>query len=166
MTTIPPTCGVQLEPTRRTDYAVRATLELTRNRGQIVSATQLAQRTGIPVRFVPQVMAELVRVGIVGAVIGRSGGYRLDADPESLTVLAIIEAVEGDPRRVHCALRSGPCQRVTPCEIHHVFAQAQEAFVAELASWSLAAVAAREPVSPSPRGVSPYMQPPERGAGG
>jgi Rrf2 family protein len=155
---------MRLELTRRTDYAVRATLELTRSRGQIVSGTQLAQRTAIPVRFVTQVMAELVGVGMVGAVIGRSGGYRLDADPESVTVLAIIEAVEGDPRRVHCALRGGPCQRVTPCEIHHVFARAQEAFVAELASWSLAAVAASEPVSQSRRGVSPYRQRPERGA--
>jgi Rrf2 family transcriptional regulator, iron-sulfur cluster assembly transcription factor len=131
---------MRLELTRSTDYAVRGMFVLARSPGQTISSVEIAERTHIPVRFVTQIMAHLVRAGLVGAVIGRSGGYRLNAAPEEITVLSIVEAVEGDTRRRHCVLRGGPCQRTTPCEIHHVFSAAQEAFIAQLAGTSLAAV--------------------------
>src|SRR5450759_3495383 len=100
---------MRLELTRRTDYAVRAMLALARRPGQTLSSADISEITNIPVRFVTQVMSHLVRAGLVQAVIGRSGGYRLNAEPDSVSVLSIVEAVEGDPRRQHCALRGGPC---------------------------------------------------------
>ena len=136
---------MRLELTRRTDYAVRAALVLARTPGETVSGSEIARQTQIPVRFVTHVMTSLVRGGLVSAVIGRSGGYRLNDAPDSVTVLAIVEAVEGMPRRTQCALRAGPCPGTTACEIHHVFAAAREAFVSELALWTLASVAV-EPI--------------------
>ena len=126
-------------------------LVLARSPGQTVSSGKIAERTHIPARFVTQVMGYLVRAELVGAVIGRTGGYRLSVTPDEISVLSIVEALEGDARRTHCVLRGGPCQRRTPCEIHHVFACAQEAFIAELANSSLADVAEAEPGS----GTSP-----------
>ena len=136
---------MRLELTRRTDYAVRAALVLARQPGETVSGSEIARQTQIPVRFVTQVMTSLVRAGMVSAVIGRAGGYRLNGDAGSVTVLAIVEAVEGMPRRTQCALRSGPCPGASICEIHHVFAAARESFVGELARWTLASVAAEQP---------------------
>lgn len=138
---------MRLELTRRTDYAVRAMLALARHPGQTLSSVDIAEITNIPVRFVTQVMSHLVRAGLVQAVIGRSGGYRLSSEPRSVSVLAMVEAVEGDTRRQHCALRGGPCQGTSPCEIHHVFAGAQEAFIAKLAATSLATIAAAPAVA-------------------
>ncbi len=131
---------MRLELTRRTDYAVRAMLTLARHPSETLSSAEISDITHIPVRFVTQVMSNLVRAGIVDGVIGRTGGYRLVARPEAVSVLSIVEAVEGDTRRQHCVLRGGPCQYGSPCEIHEVFASAQEAFIGQLGASTLASV--------------------------
>jgi Rrf2 family protein len=133
---------MRLEMTRRTDYALRAMLALAREPDVTLSSGDIASRTGIPVRFVVQVMGHLVRAGLAHGVIGRSGGYRLASRPESVSVLAIVEAVEGDARRPQCVLRGGPCAGAAPCAIHHVFADARSAFTTRLAATTLASVAA------------------------
>ena len=96
---------MRLQMTRRTDYAVRAMLALARHPDQTLSSTDIAEMTGIPVRFVTQVMGHLVRAGLVRGVIGRSGGYRLATTAEAVSVLAIVDAVETDARRPQCVLR-------------------------------------------------------------
>ncbi len=133
---------MRLELTRKTDYAVRAMLTLARSGDQTLTSATISALTGIPIRFVTQVMGHLVRAGLVDGVIGRSGGYRLKGDPRAISVLAIVEAVEGDARRRHCVLRGGPCNGAAACEIHHVFSDAQDAFTGALSAWTLAAVAA------------------------
>jgi Rrf2 family protein len=164
---------MRLELTKRTDYAVRAMVALARHPDETLSSTDMAAQTQIPVRFVTQVMAHLVRAGLVRGVIGRSGGYRLSAAPDSVSVLAIVEAVEGDTRRQRCALRGGPCQRTAPCEIHAVLAGARAAFTDRLAATTLADVAAAGPPrpraeepSPSSRDASPDKPLPAPGAAG
>jgi Rrf2 family iron-sulfur cluster assembly transcriptional regulator len=156
---------MRLEMTRRTDYAVRAMLVLARHPG-VTTSTEIAQQTGIPVRFVSQVMAHLVRAELVAAVIGRSGGYRLAKSPDRISVLSIVNALEGDSRRIQCALRGDRCDRRKPCEIHHVFAGAQEAFVAQLAASTLASVLNGELATPSPSDASPGMPRPALDAAG
>lgn len=133
---------MRLELTRRTDYAVRAMLALTRHSGETLSSTDIAATTGIPVRFVTQVMSHLVRAGLVQAVIGRLGGYRLAQPSEAISILAIVQAAEGDTRRQQCALTGAPCQPGLTCAAHPVLASAKEAFLAQLAQASLADVAA------------------------
>lgn len=158
---------MRLEMTRKTDYALRAMLCLARECERTLSSVEIAARTGIPVRFVGQVMSHLVRAGLVTAVIGRSGGYRLDRDPARVSVLAIVEAVEGDARRQLCALRNGKCQRSAPCEVHHVFAGARDAYLDALAASSLTTIAAADSASPaSSRGASRDTRRPVRGAEG
>lgn len=136
---------MRLELTRRTDYAIRAALILARNPGARLSTTEISRRTHTPARFAGQVMSDLVRAGIVTAVVGRAGGYTLNDAPESISVLRIVEAVEGDARRQHCSLRGGPCRGDQPCEVHFVFSGAQEAFIDKLAGTSLAELAVRQP---------------------
>ncbi len=99
--------------------------------------------TGIPPRFVAQVMAEIVRAGIAEARVGRSGGYRLARDASTITLLEVVEVVEGDPRRRVCVLRDAPCLRDGACDVHSVFAAAQDALLAELARATIAELAAR-----------------------
>ena len=134
---------MRLELTRRGDYAIRAVIALGRAvPGAIIPAPRLAAITGIPRRFVAQVMVEMVRVGIAQAKVGRSGGYLLARDPRSITLLEVVEAVEGDPRRRMCVLRSAPCLWDGPCDVHQVFAAAQDALLAELGRATIASLAA------------------------
>jgi len=119
---------MRLELTKRGDYAVRAMLALTRGSGNgLLSARRIADAMGIPVRFLPQVLADLQRGGLVEAAPGRSGGYRLARDPKTISLLEVIEAVEGDTRRRSCVLRGVPCGQDGHCDVHEVFAAGQDA---------------------------------------
>lgn len=130
---------MRLELTRRADYAVRAMISLARN-GGLYSGSRIAAEMDIPPRFVAQVMGDLVQAGLVSARTGRSGGYRLAHPPSAISILAIVEAVEGDARRRTCVLRSAPCQRDGVCDVHEIFTAAQDALLNRLAEASLATV--------------------------
>ena len=133
---------MRLELTKRGDYAVRAMLALTRGNGNgLLSARRIADAMAIPVRFLPQVLADLQRSGLVEAAPGRSGGYRLARDPADITLLTVIEAVEGESRRRTCVLRGGPCGLDGHCDVHDVFFRGQEALLATLAGATLADLA-------------------------
>jgi Rrf2 family protein len=135
---------MRLELTRRADYAVRAAIALSRRPDSVLSGARLAADMQIPPRFVTQVMGDLVHAGIVEARTGRSGGYRLSRPADEISVLAVVQAVEGDARRRTCVLRGGPCARDGVCDVHEVFSSAQDALLARLATASLASVANRE----------------------
>jgi Rrf2 family protein len=95
----------------------------------------------IPVRFLPQVLADLQRAALVEATPGRTGGYRLAKPAAEISLLDVIEAVEGDSRRLTCVLRGGPCGADGHCAVHAVFFRGQEALLATLAETSLESVA-------------------------
>ncbi len=130
---------MRLELTKKGDYAVRAMLALARDPGERpVSARRIADAMDIPVRFLPQVLSDLSRAGLVDAAPGRAGGYRLTRPAADVTLLEVIEAVEGDSRRRTCVLRGGPCGLDGHCDVHPVFFAAQEALLAELRGATLA----------------------------
>lgn len=131
---------MRLELTRRGDYAVRAMLALARPEAHQLTAAALADATAIPAGYVPQVMGDLVRAGLVANRRGRSGGYRLARPAGEVSLLDIVEAVEGDGRRRTCVLRGGPCRRDGACDVHDAFSRAQEAVFGTLAGVSLADV--------------------------
>ena len=133
---------MRLELTKRGDYAVRAMLALARGTGNgLLSARRISDAMSIPVRFLPQVLADLARAGLVESVAGRSGGYRLTRAATEISLLDVIEAVEGDSRRRTCVLRGGPCGVDGFCDVHDVFFRGQEALLTELAGSTIADLA-------------------------
>jgi Rrf2 family protein len=144
--------AMRLELTKRGDYAVRAMLALARGAAgaagnpdgggvALLSARRIADAMGIPVRFLPQVLADLQRAGLVEAAPGRSGGYRLSRAASAITLLEVIEAVEGDSRRRSCVLRGGPCGKDGTCDVHDVFFRGQEALLGTFAGAMLSDLA-------------------------
>ncbi|MGZ9161035.1 MAG: RrF2 family transcriptional regulator, partial [Candidatus Limnocylindrales bacterium] len=71
--------------------------------------------------------------------------------PAAISLLDIIEAVEGDSRRTSCVLRGGPCGRDGHCLAHAVFIAAQQALLDRLADATLQDVAGA-PVADGPLG--------------
>lgn len=135
---------MRLELTKRGDYAVRAMIALARGDGERLSARRIADAMEIPVRFLPQVLGDLQRAGLVAAAPGRSGGYRLARAAEGISLLEVIEAVEGESRRRSCVLRGGPCGRDGTCDVHDVFFAGQEALLATFAAATLSDLASRD----------------------
>ena len=133
---------MRLELTKRADYAIRAALALSRaGDGKRLSARRIAADQRVPGRFLPQVMRDLVRAGVVEGTVGRSGGYRLAKPSAEISLLDVVEAVEGDSRRRVCILRGGPCTVAAWCDVHAVFAAAQEDVLDRLSATTVAAAA-------------------------
>jgi Rrf2 family protein len=129
---------MKLELTRRGDYAVRAMLALAKaTDGRPLSVRSIAASMAIPPAILPGVMRELVQAGLAQVQAGRGGGYRLSRPAAEIDVLAVVEAIEGDTRRVTCVLRGGPCGRDGHCDAHQAFFTAQEAFRGELCAATL-----------------------------
>ncbi len=81
---------------RTVDYAVRATLELARqSESAPVPCSQLAAAGGMPERFLLQILRNLVTHGILRSTRGVEGGYTLLRPVEEISLLEIIEAIEG-----------------------------------------------------------------------
>ena len=133
---------MKLVPTRRTDYAIRALIVLAGATTPPVPANAIGEAMDIPTGFLQQVLLELTQAGLVTSRPGPSGGFALARSPEDITVLQIVEALEGPLRTSQCALRGGPCHWDQVCALHWVWSSARDALCGELDSATLARVAA------------------------
>lgn len=119
---------MKMELGKRADYAVRAVLYLAVHWGEgRQKARAIATSVSIPEKYLPQVMAPLVRAGIVDSGPGRDGGYVLASDPREVTLLRVIEASEGPIQSTECVLRGGVCRRDDMCAVHNTWVEAQSA---------------------------------------
>jgi Rrf2 family protein len=81
----------------KAEYAIKAVLDLTLNRGgELIPIQDIAARQGIPQRYLEQVLLALKRAGLLTSKRGSSGGYDLTRPAEDITVGAVLRAVEGD----------------------------------------------------------------------
>ncbi|MEX0825750.1 MAG: Rrf2 family transcriptional regulator [Acidimicrobiia bacterium] len=137
---------MQLKLGKRADYAIRAVLSLARHveANSLTKSRDIAAEMDIPAKYLPQVLATLVRAGLVNSVPGPDGGYRLTKAPEEVTLLDVIEGVEGPLRSAECILRGGPCHWETACALHEPWAKAKEAMLTNLASTNFGDLAAAD----------------------
>jgi len=122
---------MRLELSRRTDLALRVLWELNR-RGDRMKRTELATEVGTTPDFLARIMTPLVRSGWVISEVGRTGGYEVSADLSTLSMLEVIEAVEGAPDDGRCVFRGSPCQTGETCALHDAWSRARGALMEEL----------------------------------
>ena len=102
-------------------------------------ASRLAEFHGVPAAYLAKALQSLSRAGIVESVPGRRGGYRLGRPPAAITLLDVVDAVEGDEPSFRCTeiRKRGPA-RVSSrlyspvCGIAEAMYRADEAWRAEL----------------------------------
>ncbi len=127
---------------RKGDYAVRAMLDIVTNgdAGRR-KAREIAASKEIPYRFLTQILAHLVREGLLNAVAGPDGGYSLARPPETITLLDVVEIAEGPIALEECVLRGGPCEWDEFCPVHIPWVRSQNALKAELTKTTFADLA-------------------------
>jgi Rrf2 family protein len=135
---------MRLEITRRSDLATRALLELAQDGERMKSAT-LAERLDTTPGFLSQVMAPLVSKGWVRSLPGPSGGYLLTADPLRVSVLEIIEAIEGPTESGRCVMEDRTCAGGGPCALHTPWSAARMRLLKELSRTRLSSLIAGPP---------------------
>jgi Rrf2 family transcriptional regulator, cysteine metabolism repressor len=82
--------------TSKSPYAVLALAELARSAGpEPVPIGELARKRDVPVQFLEQLFAVLRRAGIISSQRGVKGGYRFAREPASVSVLEVVELLDG-----------------------------------------------------------------------
>ena len=81
--------------TSKSRYAVVAMAELARSGSRPVPIAQVAERRGMPVQFLEQLFSTLRRDGLLHSQRGVKGGYTLARPPDQITVLEVVQALDG-----------------------------------------------------------------------
>lgn len=122
-----------------TDYAFRAILYLSGlPRGQVVEAKLIAEEERIPMRFLLKIFRLLTKSGIVESYRGINGGYALARPPEEITMLDVIEAIEGPIRINRCLISPGECNKgASPtCPVHEALYSVQQTLTGRFGSYN------------------------------
>ena len=129
---------MRLELKPRTDLTLRTITALTD--GRRWQAAQLAEHVGTSAAYLAHIVGPLTKAGWVNSVPGPTGGHQLVADLSSISLLELIEAVEGPTDDGRCVMASQACPAPEPCAIHDTWIRARAALAAELASTSLRSI--------------------------
>jgi len=96
---------------RTVSYALQATLQLAETPSDVpVPCSQLASRGQMPERFLLQILRHLVTHGILRSTRGVDGGYTLERDPSDVSLLEVIEAIDG-PISTVASPTEGLCEK-------------------------------------------------------
>jgi Rrf2 family protein len=112
------------------------------DRGGRVKGPELAGIVGSTAGFLSQALAPLVRARWVRSDPGPAGGYSLAADLGQVSLLAVIEAIEGPTDTGRCVLADRPCNEAGTCALHHPWLRAQARLLHELGATSIADIPA------------------------
>lgn len=132
---------MRLEVTRKTDLATRALVVLATS-GERRTASELASHLDTSPGFLTQAMTPMVSEGWVRSEPGRSGGYTAVVSLDDLSVLDVVEAVEGPTDVSWCVLEDRACSGADRCALHDAWGEARTHLLTALAETPLSAVAA------------------------
>jgi FeS assembly SUF system regulator len=103
--------------TRKTDYALVAMADLAHQGENLSSAREIAERCGLPTPALTNILKQLTQFGLVSAARGPHGGYQLARDAVDITLVDLIEAVEGPARLTFCCDDESPDTDKRSCDI-------------------------------------------------
>jgi FeS assembly SUF system regulator len=98
-----------LRVTKLTDYASVVLTALAADTEAVLSAAELAERSGLEAPTVAKVLKPLAQAGLVQAFRGVNGGYRLARTPSAINLVEIVEAIEGPLAMTECSIHDGHC---------------------------------------------------------
>ena len=128
---------MRLELTKKTDLAFQALSVINEAAGERVNGSDLAAQLDISTQYLPHVMAPLTKAGWVSSVSGPRGGYSMSTSLDDISLLDLIEAVEGPVDDSRC-LHLGPVHGATgACALHTPWTKARQALLDELATTQL-----------------------------
>ena len=127
-----------LRVTRLTDYATIVLTVLAARPGVVLSAVELADLSGLEVPTVAKVLRPLARAGLVEGFRGAGGGYRLAREPARISLVEIVEAMEGPLGMTECSLHAGTCGLEDSCGVRANWRRINDVVAAALRDVTLA----------------------------
>ncbi len=127
-----------MDITRRCDYACRMLRAVCKSDGERISVAEIAEQEGIPYSFARSIQHDLVKAGLLSTVRGARGGVSLARDLDDITVLDVLETVEGSIGLSPCSENPEYCTRSGACAYHKVWCGADRMLVDYFGSITLA----------------------------
>ncbi|MBN2012659.1 Rrf2 family transcriptional regulator [candidate division KSB1 bacterium] len=127
-----------MQLSRAGEYAIRAMLHLAATSDEGISQIATISKTwAIPESFLRKILQSLTKAGLVASSRGMGGGLTLARPADQITLLDVIEAIEGKIFLNVCLTGPGNCESSTWCPVHCVWHEAQRSFTDILKSKSL-----------------------------
>ncbi len=107
----------------KTRYGLRILLQIAidMKEDKAIKGKSIAKKQDISEPYMEQIMIPLKEAGIVDALRGRYGGYRIIIPFKEITIRRIIELFEGEINLVKCEDNSGHCMRIAECQVTNVW---------------------------------------------
>jgi Rrf2 family protein len=122
-----------MQITRQADYAVRAVLYLAKIGPEMRAATsQIALEQQIPPSFLAKIVSQLSVAGLLQTSRGARGGVSLARTPEQISLLEVVEAIDGPILLNECVAGNGTCTFGDDCPMQPVWCDAQMELVKRL----------------------------------
>src|ERR1051326_149920 len=118
---------------RQADYAFPPVLHLAQMKsGERAATSTVAKEQRIPPSFLAKIISQLSIAGLLHTSRGARGGVTLARAPEEITLLEVVEAIDGPIQLNECVGTDGVCTFDEDCPIKSVWCEAQEELVARL----------------------------------
>ena len=134
-----------MQITRQADYALRAMLYLARlDEGERAATSRIAENQEIPPSFLAKIISQLSIAGLIHTSRGARGGVALAKDPEDISLLDVVEAIDGPIYLNECTHDPNVCSFGDNCPIHEVWCEAKTELVHKLREASFDKLLKRE----------------------
>ena len=105
-----------LRITKEADYGIVLLAVMAEDEpGQIRTAREVSERSGLPLPMVSKIMRSLARGDVLTSHRGVTGGYSLDRPAREMTVAEVIRAIDGPISMVQCGVDPGACEQEPVC---------------------------------------------------
>lgn len=143
-----------LRLSKKADYALLAMRHLAANgERETVSAREVAEAYDIPAELLAKVLQQLVRARLLESHQGIRGGYGLAKPAAEVSVVEVIQAIDGPLTVTACSVDDHSCEQYTKCNIRDPLWRVKDRIVSALAATSIADLANDIPPSNPPAGV-------------
>lgn len=132
-----------MQITRQADYAVRAVLHLARSGDTRTATSVIAEEQKIPPSFLAKIISQLSIAGLLHTSRGARGGVTLARDAGEITLLEVIEAIDGPIQLNECVGDTNTCSFDKDCPLRPVWCEAQEQLVGRLKGTNFADMIAK-----------------------
>ena len=131
-----------MQITRQADYAIRAMLYLSGLKpGERAATSQIADSKKIPSSFLAKIISQLSIAGLIHTSRGARGGVTLARTPAEISILDVVEAIDGPVSLNDCTLNIHSCGFGEDCPIRPIWCDTQADLVNRLKTTSFATLA-------------------------
>lgn len=128
-----------MQITRQADYALRAVIYLSKlEDGEKASTKDIAAMQQIPPSFLAKIVSQLSIAGLIQTARGARGGISLARPPEEISVLNVVEAIDGPVLLNICTVNPQACTFVEGCPLHNIWCETREQLVEKLSAATFA----------------------------